>query len=59
MNGPFELLILVGGSFAIGEYGGDWIADALHVDAAHLWTRRGIKIGLGLASWMLIAAVLP
>lgn len=50
--------IVVGGAFVVGDMGGGWLADRFGIAASSTWSRKGVKIGTGIATYFLLASVL-
>lgn len=53
-----KLGALIGGTFVIGDIAGAKIADAFGLTLESPWARKGVKIGVGVAAYFLLASVL-
>lgn len=50
--------VVVGGAFVAGDVGGAKIADAIGLGLDRVWARKGVKIGTGIAAYLVLASVL-
>jgi hypothetical protein len=49
---------IVGGAFVAGDIGGGRLADMLGIAPSSEWSRKGVKLGTGIAAYLILASVL-
>lgn len=50
--------LVVGGAFVAGDMLGGKLSDAIGIAPSSAWSRKGVKIGTGIAAYFLLASVL-